>query len=81
VQHRPIGQHCAAQAFAFDDRRLPRLGQIADGADRLDAHASQQLDCVEQRLCTSIHRVIAGHRGDVEPAIGDAAQGAKTVKM
>ena len=36
-----------------------------------NAHAAQQVDRVEQRFPAPIHRVIARHRHDVEPAIGE----------
>ena len=50
VQHRAISQHRHAQAFGIDQRRLPRLGEIAPGPDGLNALGAQQIKRVEQRL-------------------------------
>ena len=71
VEDGTIGQHRDALPFAIDYCGLSRLGEIAPAADSLDPHAAQQLDGVEQRFRTPIHRVIARHRRDIEAAVGE----------
>jgi hypothetical protein len=46
VQNGTISEHRDTQPFAFDDRRLPRLRQVAP-ADDLDPLAAQQVDRIE----------------------------------
>jgi hypothetical protein len=71
VQDRAIRQKRDPQSVAVDECRTTCLRKVAPDADRPNASIAQQVDRVEQRLPTPIHRVVARHRHDVKAAIAE----------